>query len=144
MPGKRPLEETRVMLVEDHGFFRQALALMLEMEPDLTVVLEAGSLGEARSALTETDLAIVDLALPDGDGADLVEELRLANPAVKILILSATLDEANRRRVLKMGVSGVLDKLAGVDEIVEEVRRLKMGSGDPPEDPGDAANNRTT
>jgi DNA-binding NarL/FixJ family response regulator len=124
MSDELPPKQARVSLIEDHGSFRQALALMLDMEPDFTVVSQAGSLSEARAALVATDLAIVDLALPDGDGADLIAELRRANPDVKILILSATLDEANRVRVMKRGAAGVLDKLAGVDEILEELRRL--------------------
>ena len=65
-------ELVRVMLVEDHASFRQALALVLNMEPDFVVVAEAGSLADARAVSEGVDFAIVDLALPDGT--------RLASP----------------------------------------------------------------
>ncbi len=70
----------------------------------------------------------MDLALPDGNGVELIGELRYANPDVKILVLSATLDEASRDLVVDLGAAGVLDKLAGVDEILEALRRLKTTS----------------
>jgi DNA-binding NarL/FixJ family response regulator len=64
----------RVMLVEDHAAFRQSLAALLEREPDLEVVAQAGSLAQARKMLhTPLDLAVLDLALPDGDGRDLID-----------------------------------------------------------------------
>ena len=67
----------RVMLVEDHLAFRQALAFMLMREPDLEVVAQAGSLAQAREMLDRRlDVAVLDLALPDGDGRDLIGELR--------------------------------------------------------------------
>lgn len=124
MTGESPPRPTRVMLVEDHDSFRQALAFMLDLEPDFVVVYQTGTLAGARAAQEAADLAVVDLALPDGNGADLIADLRRANPEVKVLILSATLDESSRRRVVEMGAERVLDKLTGVDEIIAEVRRL--------------------
>ena len=62
----------RVMLVEDHIAFRQALAFLLMREPDLEVVAQAGSLAQARQMLdTPLDVVVVDPGLPDGDGRDL-------------------------------------------------------------------------
>ncbi len=60
----------RVLLVEDHAAFREALAFLLNREPDLEVAAQAGSLAEARKALPQGgfDVAVVDLGLPDGDG----------------------------------------------------------------------------
>ena len=59
----------RVLLLEDHASFRQALASIIEREPDVTVVAQAGSLAEARALLPlEVDVAVVDLGLPDGEG----------------------------------------------------------------------------
>jgi DNA-binding NarL/FixJ family response regulator len=116
------------MLVEDHNSFRQALTFILNLEPDFTVVAEAGSLATARAVPEEIDFAIVDLALPDGNGADLIEDLRRANPGVTVLILSATLDEANFARVIDAGAAGVVDKMAGVNEIVQEARRVRAGA----------------
>jgi DNA-binding NarL/FixJ family response regulator len=118
----------RVMLVEDHHAFRQALTFILNLEPDFTVVAEADSLATARAVLEKVDFAIVDLALPDGNGADLIEDLWRANPGVIVLILSATLDEANIVRAVDAGGAGVVDKLAGANEIVQEARRVRAGA----------------
>jgi DNA-binding NarL/FixJ family response regulator len=83
----------RVMLVEDHAAFRQSLALLLGREPDLEVVAQAGSLAQAREMLdTPLDVAVLDLALPDGDGRDLIGELRHSNAGISILVLTVMLD----------------------------------------------------
>lgn len=124
-------EPVRVVLVEDHASFRQALAFVLDLEQDFVVVDQVGSLAEARAASGGCDFAIVDLALPDGSGVDLIEEFRRSNPDVAVLILSATLDEENVARLVEAGASGVLDKLAGVDEIVAEAQRLRAGAALP-------------
>jgi len=123
-----PSKPFRVALVEDHASFRQALAFVFDLEQDFVVVEQVGSLAEARAAPREYDLAILDLALPDGSGVDLVEELRGPNPDVEVLVLSATLDEENVARLVDVGASGVLDKLAGVEEIVAEAQRLMAGA----------------
>ena len=130
----RPL---RIMLVEDHVSFRQALAFMLDRDPNFEVVAQAGSLAEARRGLDgrETlegiDAAVIDLALPDGNGVDLVGELRRHNPGVTVLVLSATLSQATLAKAVQAGVDGVLDKLAGLGEIVGTLRRLLAGAALP-------------
>ncbi len=126
-----PAKPLRVILVEDHTSFRQALALVLDREPEFTVVEQAGSLAEARRAAGGIDVAIVDLALPDGNGADLIEDLRRSNPGVTVLVLSATLDRTNFAAAVEAGADGVLDKLAGPGEIAETVRHLTAGQALP-------------
>jgi DNA-binding NarL/FixJ family response regulator len=97
------------MLVEDHSTFRGVLAFLLEREPDFEVLAQAGSLAEAREALGRQsldggiDLAVVDLALPDGNGTDLIEELRRSSPRVRIVVLSAMVGGAKSEEVLVAG-----------------------------------------
>ena len=115
----------RVMLVEDHLSFRQALAFLLSREADLEVVAPAGSLSEARQMLdTPVDVAVLDLSLPDGDGSDLIGELRQTNAGISILVLTMTLGPSHLEEVLKAGADGVLHKVASPPTIVEEVRHL--------------------
>jgi DNA-binding NarL/FixJ family response regulator len=121
---------TRILLVEDHASFRQALAFMFEREEEFVVSGQAGSLAEARALLRklpdEVDVAVVDLALPDGDGYGLIEELSF-RPGVMTLVLSASLEPARFARAVEAGASGVLHKSAAIGEIVDAVRRLRAG-----------------
>jgi len=121
---------TRILLVEDHASFRQALAFMFEREEEFIVVGQAGSLAEARALLRKlsdgVDVAVVDLALPDGDGYGLIEELS-SRPGVMTLVLSASLEPARFARAVEAGASGVLHKSAAIGDIVEGVRRLRDG-----------------
>lgn len=116
-----------ILLVEDHASFRQALAFVFEREPEFTVAAQAGSMAEARAAFENVDVAVVDLGLPDGDGADLISELTARNRKVTTLVLSASLDPTEFARAVESGASGVLHKAAGIKEIVEAVRRLRAG-----------------
>jgi CheY-like chemotaxis protein len=121
----RATSKIRVMLVEDHLAFRQALALLLGREPDLEVVAQAGSLAQARQMLdTRLDVAVLDLALPDGDGRELISELRKTNTGISVLVLSATIAPGKLDEVLKAGADAVLHKVESPQTIVEEVRRL--------------------
>jgi two-component system response regulator DesR len=123
MSATKPL---RVMLVEDHTAFRQALAFLLSHEPDLEVVAQAGSLAEARQALVEgrLDVAVLDLALPDGDGSDLIGELRRRNPGVSIVVLSAAMGLGDLDEAVEARADAVLDKIESISTIAYEVRRL--------------------
>lgn len=116
-----------ILLVEDHASFRQALAFVFDREPEFTVAAQAGSLAEARAAFEGIDVAVVDLGLPDGDGAELISELTSYNRKVTTLVLSASLDPTEFARAVESGASGVLHKAAGIKEIVEAVRRLRAG-----------------
>ena len=87
------------------GTFKEALAL------------------QAREAF---DVAVVDLALPDGDGFGLIEELS-SRPGVMTLVLSASLEPTRFARAVEAGASGVLHKSAPIGEIVDAVRRLRSG-----------------
>ena len=120
---------SRLFLLEDHSWFRKALADLLEREPDLEVVAQAGSLAEARSqAVTaKFDVVVLDLGLPDGNGADLIGELREASPRGSVLIMSASLHPTNIERAMREGADEVLDKLSPPKVVVGTVRRLGNG-----------------
>jgi DNA-binding NarL/FixJ family response regulator len=122
----------RVLLVEDHASYREALAHVVGREPDLCVVAQAGSLAAAREALlaagpSGVDVALVDLGLPDGDGAGAIRELREASPRCRVLVLSASVDPVRQARAVEAGASCVLHKAAGLKEIVEAVKALGEG-----------------
>lgn len=117
----------RVLLVEDHVTFREPLAFMLDREPEFEVVAQAGSLAEARGLIGGVDLAMVDLDLPDGSGADLVGELRAANPRGMVLILTGSADRETHARAVERGAAGVLHKSVRIGEVIGAARRLVAG-----------------
>jgi DNA-binding NarL/FixJ family response regulator len=112
----------RVLLVEDHGSFRQALGFMLRREPDISLVGQAGTIAEALAMLQGIDVVILDLNLPDGDGAELIPALRASNPQGRILVLTGTAGGAGLG-----GVAETMQKSAGLAEIVAAVHRVGGG-----------------
>ncbi len=120
----------RLLLIEDHAAFRGALALLLDLRPGERVVAQCGSIAGCRalgSLLQTVDVALLDLFLPDGDGTGLIALLRGANPSVKVLILTASIEPGLRGRMAEAGADGVLDKTLGLTEIASEVARLGAG-----------------
>jgi PAS domain S-box-containing protein len=118
----------RVLLVEDHTAVREAIAAQLERETGFEVVGQAASLAQARALLGEhIDVAVVDIGLPDGNGSDVIEELRKANPRAQALVLSASLDRTQTVAAIESGASAILDKTAHLDEVVHAIRRLRAG-----------------
>ena len=124
-------EEIRIVVVDDHDTFREPLAFMLEREPDLTVVARPRSLSEGRGVLEGTELAVdvalVDLNLPDGSGADLIKDLRASRPRAKALVLSAMSEQRYLAEAIEAGAAGVMHKSASMSDLVEAVRRLAAG-----------------
>lgn len=119
---------SRIFLLEDHSWFRQALATLLEREPDLEVVGEAGSLSEARDGPSdkaeEFDLALIDLLLPDGIGTDLIRDLRRDDPDLPVLVLTVARGPDLYTWVRAMGADEMISKDASIDEILATIRLL--------------------
>ena len=124
--GTRPI---RVMIVEDHADFRALMEVLLGRQPDIELLAQAGSLAEARerTASFELDVAILDLGLPDGSGADLISDLRRASREVRVMVLSASLDPEGIEKAKGAGADEILDKLTPLGEVLATVRRLGNG-----------------
>jgi DNA-binding NarL/FixJ family response regulator len=105
---------TELLLVDDHASFREALAFMLDREPDLSVVAQAGTVGEAIACDAPWSLAVVDLGLPDGPGSDLVESLFERVPEARIVVLTASSRPAELASAYEAGAAGVVQKTAGI------------------------------
>jgi DNA-binding NarL/FixJ family response regulator len=118
-----------VMLVDDHASLRQAIAFLVDREPDLQVVAGAGSLAEARALLKTTtiDVLLLDMELPDGMGTDLLPELFRHSPGASQVVLSGSHLPHNRARSIAAGAVGFLHKSLGVPEIVEAIRKAARG-----------------
>ena len=117
----------RVLLVDDHAAFRESLSFMFDREPEFVVAGQAGTLAEAREMLEGVDVALIDLDLPDGNGTELIGELRVANGQAMALVLTASVDRGMYARAVEEGAAGVLHKSLRIKEIIEAVRRLEAG-----------------
>lgn len=118
-----------LLLADDHIAFRELLALRLAQEPDFRVTAEAGSLAEVRQVLNRVavDVALVDLALPDGSGVELIHDLRTRNPEARVLVLTASEDRHAQVAAFVAGVSGVLRKTCHAAEIITAIRQVCAG-----------------
>ena len=122
--------QTGLLLVDGHTSFRDLLALALELEPDLTVVAQAGTLAAARGALAggpEFDVAVVDPRLPDGCGADLVGDLRQKMPRARTLVLGDHLEARRRAEIIDAGAAAIVPKSARLAEVLKAIRDLHAG-----------------
>ncbi|SCF41209.1 response regulator transcription factor [Micromonospora mirobrigensis] len=119
----------RLLLAEDQGMMRGALALLLDLEPDIEVVAEAGTTAEALAAALRTcpDVALLDIEMPDGSGLDTAAELRNRLPGCRVLILTTFGRPGYLRRAMEAGAAGFLVKDGPVEELAVAVRRVLAG-----------------
>jgi DNA-binding NarL/FixJ family response regulator len=118
----------RALLVDDHASYREALAFMLEQDPNFSVVAQAGSLAEARGNLSEVDVAIVDLGLPDGSGTSIIKEVLAANPNGVVIVLTASIDRKDFARAVEAGAAGILSKSLPIHDILDAVYEAANGA----------------
>lgn len=122
-----------VLLVDDHRAFADVMRLALDAQPDLRCVGIAHSAAEADALIATTfDAAIVDLGLPDGDGATVVEHLLRRSPTARIVVLTAHPRSDLARQALAAGAHRVLPKRGSFDEVL---RALREPAGAAPDHP---------
>lgn len=119
-----------LLLVDGHAAFRDLLAFVLELEPDLTVLAQAGTLAAARGALAggpKFDVAVVDPRLPDGCGAGFVGDLRQKMPRARTLVLGDHLEARRRAEIVDAGAAAIVPKSARLAEVLKAIRDLHAG-----------------
>ncbi|MCT2586658.1 response regulator [Actinophytocola gossypii] len=119
----------RVALIDDHEVVRRGLRDLLDGEPGIEVVAEAGGVEEAlvRVGATRPDVVVVDVRLPDGDGVSLCRALREREPAPKCLVLTAFDDKRALVEAIAAGASGYLLKQVRGQDLVDAVREVAAG-----------------
>ena len=119
----------RVVLADDHPVFAQGLRAVLEAEDDIQVVAVAGT-GRAavEAAVAEVpEVAVLDIAMPDGDGLWATARLREAGLPTRVLVLTMSDDAESVFAALRAGATGYTVKGAGPDEVVAAVRAVARG-----------------
>ncbi|MBW4700991.1 MULTISPECIES: response regulator transcription factor [unclassified Micromonospora] len=119
----------RLLLAEDQGMMRGALALLLNLEPDMEVVAEAGTGTAALAAALRVrpDVALLDIEMPAGSGLDTAAALRQQLPSCRVLILTTFGRPGYLRRAMEAGARGFLVKDGPVEELAVAVRRVLAG-----------------
>jgi DNA-binding NarL/FixJ family response regulator len=120
---------TRILLADDHTAVRCGLRLMLDSEPDLEVVAEAGDGAEAveRALADDVDLAILDITMPRMTGLQAASELARRRPELRILILSMHASEQYLFEALRVGACGYVLKSRADRDLVAACRAAMRG-----------------
>lgn len=123
------MAETSVLIVDDHAVLRSGLRLLLEAQPDLTVVGEAEDAlsGLALAKELQPDVVLMDISMPGQSGLDSLPRLRHVAPASQVLVLTMHDDEGYLRRALQAGAAGYVLKKAADSELIAAVRAVARG-----------------
>jgi len=121
--------KARVLLADDHVVVRRGLRLVLDAEPDLEVVAEAGDGAEAveRALAGDVDLAVLDVSMPRLTGLQAARQLTDRAPDVRVLILSMHDSEQYLFEALRAGASGYVVKSAADRDLIEACRATLRG-----------------
>ncbi|WP_237565613.1 response regulator transcription factor [Ornithinimicrobium cavernae] len=119
----------RVLLADDQALVRGALAALLNLEPDLTVVAEVGRGDEVVDVARSSgpDVCLLDIEMPGADGIEATAQLREQVPGVRVLIVTTFGRPGYLRRALDAGASGFVVKDTPARELAEAVRRVHAG-----------------
>jgi Response regulator containing a CheY-like receiver domain and an HTH DNA-binding domain len=119
----------RVLLVDDHPVVRMGLRGMLEHDPDIVIVGEAGSGDEAvvRARELEPDVILMDLRMPDGDGVTATRRILAERPAVKVIVLTTYETDQDIVRAVEAGATGYLLKDTARTDLVAAVAAARRG-----------------
>jgi DNA-binding NarL/FixJ family response regulator len=119
---------TQVLLVDDHPAVRYGVRRLIDEQPDLITVAEAGSAFEAASGLSRSvEVAVIDYHLGDGDGLSLALEIKRRPSPPAVLIYSAFAEITLAIAAITAGADGLLSKSALADELPIAIRRLRHG-----------------
>ena len=118
-----------MFLLDDHEVVRRGLRDLLEAEDDLVVSGEAGTAEEAlgRIPATSSQVAVLDIRLPDGDGVEVCREIRSRHPEISCLMLTSFADDDALFSAILAGASGYLLKQVRGTDLVESIRRVSEG-----------------
>lgn len=119
----------RILTIDDHAVVRRGLKQIIEEEPEMKVVGEAGNGRDAISVIRQTvcDVVILDITLPGISGIEVLNHLRHERPDIPVLIMSMHEEEQYALRVLKAGASGYLTKDSIPEELIKAIRKIIAG-----------------
>ena len=123
------MKTLRIMLADDHAVLRAGLKLVIEREPDMTVVAEAVDGRQAVDLAPDAaaDVLVMDVAMPGLNGIEAARQILTKNPALSVVILSMHSDEAYVLRSLRAGAKAYLLKESAETDVIAAIRAVAAG-----------------
>ena len=119
----------KVVLVDDHPIVREGLSQVIAQKPDLTVCGEADNAADALGVIeaTRPDVVVVDLALKDSSGLELIKDIAIRFQKLAVIVLSMRGDSLYAERALRAGAQGYVTKEEGTAKVIEGIRKVLEG-----------------
>jgi DNA-binding NarL/FixJ family response regulator len=127
---RAPIEKTTLLLADDHAVVRNGLCALLEGKSDIQVIGQARN-GREAVKLARTlrpDVILMDIAMPVLNGLEATRQILAANPAAKVLILSAHSDDEYIEHLIAMGAMGFLEKQKSAEFLINAIRAVAKGN----------------
>jgi two-component system nitrate/nitrite response regulator NarL len=120
------MRKIRILMVDDHGLFREGLSRLLESSPDIRVVGQSATVADAISSLARTpaDVVLLDYDLGEEQGSRLLIELQKLNRQVKVLMVTAGMTDEATLQVMDAGASGIFMKHRNPDQLVAAIHQI--------------------
>jgi DNA-binding NarL/FixJ family response regulator len=123
------VDKLRIFLAEDHSVMREGLKMLVNAQPDMEVIGEAGDGLTAWQLAKELkpDVVVMDISMPQASGHEATQKLRQTSPDIKILALTVHEERGYLRALLEAGVSGYLLKRVAAEELILAIRKVAEG-----------------
>lgn len=118
------MKKLRILLADDHAVLRDGLKTLINAQPDMEVVGEAnnGRTAWQKAKELQVDLVLMDVSMPEMNGAQATKRLKQLCPEIKVLALTAHEDKGYLRHLLEAGAAGFLLKRAATEELIQAIR----------------------
>jgi DNA-binding NarL/FixJ family response regulator len=118
-----------VAIVEDHQILVDTFGMMMKNDPEIELVGNANSVADGRELVRRCspNVLLLDVGLPDGNGLDLIPEVKRCCPETQIVVLTSMTDETTLMRAIEGGVSGFVSKSSSLTDLLETIRQAASG-----------------
>jgi len=120
---------SRILVVDDHPMMRDGLTLQISTQSDMEVCGEAATEDDALMLAKQTcpDVVLIDISLKSGNGIELIKRIKLLNPSIKMLVVSAFQESLYAERAMRAGALGYLNKQESSEKVLEAIRTVSRG-----------------
>ena len=123
------MKEKNILIIEDHPIVRKGFSMLINQDDELKTIGEAGDYHSALDMVrkTKADLILLDLSLGDGNGIELIKEVKVINPALPVLVVSLHDENLYAERALKAGARGYIMKSEATENILTAIKKIING-----------------